>query len=116
LVDQLVARRLAARKRPGDLSMRQAEIKRAHLTYVVPHLICARIGRSLMPSPAVSAVAGPVGVLRWDSVGRPARRSNLSTLLSILATICSRAERITTICGESGTAAFGKTSHLNFKC
>ena len=31
LVDQLVARRLAARKRPGDLSMRQAEIERALL-------------------------------------------------------------------------------------
>jgi sirohydrochlorin ferrochelatase len=40
LVDQLVARRLAARKRPGDLSMRQAEIERANTTYVVPHLIC----------------------------------------------------------------------------
>jgi hypothetical protein len=43
LVDQLVARRLAARKRPGDLSMRQAEIERAHTTYVVPHLICTGV-------------------------------------------------------------------------
>jgi hypothetical protein len=42
LVDQLLARPLAARKRPGDLSMRQAEIDWAHTTYVVAHLICAQ--------------------------------------------------------------------------